>query len=146
MTLATALNPQIEPSICPTGPCAIVIFGAAGNLTKRLLLPALYNLKRSNLLPQEFAIVGVAHTPMSQDDFRTNLRQDIHKFATVDVDDYLYQQFKQRLYYLSNEFQDAKTYQQLKTLLTQVDRDCGTQGNYLFYLTISPNFFCNIIA
>jgi glucose-6-phosphate 1-dehydrogenase len=146
MTVATASHAAIEPSAHAAGPCTIVIFGAAGDLTKRLLLPALYNLKRSHLLPQEFAIVGVAHTPISQDDFRSKLNQDIHEFATVAVDDQLWQQFEQRLYYLSGEFQDAKLYQQLQTLLTQVDEDCGTQGNYLFYLATSSNFFCDIIA
>lgn len=146
MTIATASNSQIGTSVRPADPCAIVIFGAAGDLTKRLLMPALYNLKRSNLLPQEFAIVGVAHTPMSQDDFRSKLDRDIHEFATVDVDNQLWQQFDQRLCYLPGEFQDAKTYQQLQTLLTQVDQECGTQGNYLFYLATSSNFFCDIIT
>lgn len=145
MTIATAPQPQIQLSVSPAGPCAIVIFGAAGDLTKRLLLPALYNLKRSNLLPQEFAIVGVAHTPMSQDDFRSKLNRDIHEFATVAVDDHFWQQFEQRLYYLPGEFQDVGTYQHLQELLTQVDQDCGTQGKYLFYLATSSNFFCDII-
>lgn len=67
MTIATASNPQVKPSVRPAGPCATVIFGAAGDLTKRLLMPALYNLAHSKLLPQEFAIVGVAHTQVSQD-------------------------------------------------------------------------------
>ncbi|MBW4445000.1 MAG: glucose-6-phosphate dehydrogenase [Plectolyngbya sp. WJT66-NPBG17] len=146
MTIATAPPSRIEPSVSPASPCAIVIFGAAGDLTKRLLLPALYNLKRSHLLPQEFAIVGVAHTSISQDDFRSKLNQEIHEFATIAVDDQLWQQFEQRLYYLPGEFQDAKTYQQLQDVLTQVDRDCGTQGNYLFYLATSSNFFSDIIA
>lgn len=145
MTIAVPQS-QIKTSVHPAEPCAIVIFGAAGDLTKRLLLPALYNLACSNLLPQEFAIVGVAHTPMSQDDFRSKLNRDIHEFATVAVDDRLWQQFEQRSYYLHGEFQDAKTYQQLQDLLTQVDRECGTQGNYLFYLATSSNFFCDIIA
>lgn len=145
MTIATAPDSQVKSSVRPAAPCAIVIFGAAGDLTKRLLMPALYNLKRSNLLPQQFAIVGVAHTPMSQDEFRSKLNQEIHEFATVAVDDQLWQQFDQRLYYLPGEFQDAKTYQQLQALLTQVDQECGTQGNYLFYLATSSNFFCNII-
>jgi glucose-6-phosphate 1-dehydrogenase len=105
MTVAIASHAAIEPSTHSAGPCTIVIFGAAGDLTKRLLLPALYNLKRSNLLPQEFAIVGVAHTPISQDDFRSKLNQEIHEFATVEVDDQLWQQFEQRLYYLPGEFQ-----------------------------------------
>ncbi|BAY49956.1 glucose-6-phosphate 1-dehydrogenase (plasmid) [Scytonema sp. HK-05] len=146
MTIAPAPHSQVETSVRPADPCVIVIFGAAGDLTKRLLLPALYNLARSNLLPQEFAIVGVAHTQMSQDDFRSKLSRDIHEFATVAVDDHLWQQFEQRLYYLPGEFQDAKTYQQLQELLTQVDQNCGTQGNYLFYLATASNFFCDIIA
>ena len=146
MTVATDSHAVIKTSTRSAGPCAIVIFGAAGDLTKRLLLPALYNLKRSHLLPQEFAIVGIAHTPMSQDDFRSKLNQEIHEFATVTVDDQLWQQFEQRLYYLPGEFQDTKTYQQLQELLIQVDQDCGTQGNYLFYLATSSNFFCDIIA
>lgn len=146
MTVATTSHAAIETSAHAAEPCAIVIFGAAGDLTKRLLLPALYNLAHSNLLPKEFAIVGVAHTPISQDNFRSKLNREIHEFATVPVDDRLWQQFEQRLYYLPGEFQDAKTYQQLQNLLTQVDQDCGTQGNYLFYLATSSNYFCDIIA
>ncbi|BAZ70959.1 glucose-6-phosphate 1-dehydrogenase (plasmid) [Fischerella sp. NIES-4106] len=146
MTIATAPQSQVKTSVRPAGPCVIVIFGAAGDLTKRLLLPALYNLARSNLLPQEFAIVGVAHTQMSQDDFRGKLNQDIHEFATVTVDDRIWQQLEQRSYYLRGEFQDAKTFQQLQDLLPQVDRECGTQGNYLFYLATSSNFFCDIVS
>lgn len=154
MTIATdsatgsAATPPttIEPSAHVVGPCTIVIFGAAGDLTKRLLLPALYNLKRSHLLPQAFAIIGVAHTPMSQDDFRRKLNQEVHEFATVVVDEQLWQQFEQRLYYLPGEFQDAQTYQRLQQLLLQADQDCGTQGNYLFYLATASSFFCDIIA
>ena len=93
MTIATAVNSDLATaSVHRAGPCAIVIFGAAGDLTKRLLMPALYNLAQTNLLPKDFAIVGVAHTPMSQDDFRYKLRQEIQEFATVSVDNQLWQQ------------------------------------------------------
>jgi glucose-6-phosphate 1-dehydrogenase len=146
MTFTQASNQQAEATARPAGACTIVIFGAAGDLTKRLLLPALYNLKQNQLLPQEFAIIGVAHTAMSQDDFRSKLTQDIHEFATVAVEDQLWQFFEQRLYYLAGEFQDPTTYQQLQNLLAQVDRDCGTQGNYLFYLATAANFFNDIIT
>ncbi|MEH2006141.1 glucose-6-phosphate dehydrogenase [Nostoc sp.] len=146
MTVATTPQVPVEASIRPAEPCVIIIFGAAGDLTKRLLLPALYNLKQSNLLPQEFAIVGVAHSPMSQDDFRSKLAQDIHEFATVPVDEQLWQPLEQRLYYLAGEFQSDDTYHQLQDLLTQVDQDCGTQGNYLFYLATASNLFCDIIT
>ena len=147
MTVATAINSDLATaSARPAGPCAIVIFGAAGDLTKRLLMPALYNLAHTNLLPKDFAIVGVAHTPMSQDDFRHKLRQEIQEFATVSVDNQLWQQLEQRLYYLSGEFQDPNTYHQLQNLLQQVDQECGTQSNYLYYLATSSNFFCDIVS
>jgi len=129
----------------PAGPCAIVIFGAAGDLTKRKLLPALYNLAKSNLLPQKFAVIGVARTPNSTDDFRANLTRDIYEFATSSVDTSLWEQLGQRLYYLPGEFQDPDTYTRLKHLLAEVDRECGTQGNYLYYLATAPSFFCDIV-
>jgi glucose-6-phosphate 1-dehydrogenase len=129
----------------PAGACAIVIFGAAGDLTQRLLIPALYNLLHSNLLPKEWAIVGVARAPMSSEDFRTKMSQAIHEFATVEVNDSLWQDFEQRFYYLSGNFEDDSTYQQLQTLLGQIDQDHGTQGNYLYYLATAANFFCDII-
>jgi glucose-6-phosphate 1-dehydrogenase len=146
MTIATASSPQVSALTRAADPCAIVIFGAAGDLTKRLLMPALYNLAHTSLLPKEFAIVGVAHTSMSQDDFRHKISQEIQEFATVPVDNQLWQQLERRLYYLSGEFQDPNTYQQLKKLLQQVDQDCGTQGNHLYYLATSSNFFCDIVA
>jgi glucose-6-phosphate 1-dehydrogenase len=139
MTVATAVNSDLATaSARPAGPCAIVIFGAAGDLTKRLLMPALYNLAHANLLPKDFAIVGVAHTAISQEDFRSNLSQDIQEFATVPVDKQLWQQVEQRLYYLTGDFQDPNTYRQLQDLLKQVDQECGTQSNYLYYLATLP--------
>jgi len=141
----TALQTTNELPVQPAGPCALIIFGAAGDLTKRKLLPALYNLAKSNLLPQEFAVVGVARAPISTDDFRTNLTRDIYEFATSSVDTSLWEQLGQRLYYLPGEFQDPETYTRLKHLLTEVDRECGTQGNYLYYLATAPGFFCDII-
>jgi glucose-6-phosphate 1-dehydrogenase len=122
-----------------------VIFGAAGDLTKRKLIPTLYNLAQSKLLPKEFAVVGIARAPISSEDFRAKMTRDIHEFATSDIDPELWQWFEQRLYYLAGKFQDIHTYSQLKELLAQVDGECGTQGNYLYYLATAPNFFCDII-
>jgi glucose-6-phosphate 1-dehydrogenase len=129
----------------PANPCVIVIFGAAGDLTKRLLLPALYNLAQGNLLPKEFAVVGVARTQMSTEDFRNKMSQDIQQFATVPVDTQLWQWFRERLYYLTGDFQDPHTYSHLQDLLAQVDTEQKTQGNYLYYLAVAPDFFCDII-
>ena len=70
----------------PAGPCAMVIFGAGGDLTKRMLIPAMYNLCRGKLLPEEFAIIGVSIEPFSVDEFRERVGKDIREFAAGGVD------------------------------------------------------------
>ena len=129
----------------PAEPCAIAIFGAAGDLTKRLLMPALYNLAKSGLLPKEFAIIGVAHTDLSSDEFRDQMSQDIKEFATQEVDSKVWNQIESRLDYLQADFEDPNTYQQLQSKLSKVDSEKGTNGNYLFYLATSPSFFRAIV-
>ncbi len=68
-------------------PCVMVIFGAAGDLTKRKLIPALYNLKRSNLLSDNFAVIGVARAEMNDGEFRRRLRDDMNEFATEEIEE-----------------------------------------------------------
>ncbi len=82
-------------------PCVMVIFGAAGDLTRRKLIPALYNLAKLQLLSREFAVVGLARSPMSTDDFRKKASEDIKQFASEPVDPDLWEWFVRRLYYVS---------------------------------------------
>ena len=117
----------------PARPCAVVIFGAAGDLTKRKLLPALYNLKAHGLLPRELAIVGVARKPMSHDQFRHEQSKDIAEFATMPVDQKLWADRRDTLYYQAGEFGDPATYSRLAALLDEVARAHGTGGNVLFW-------------
>ena len=144
VTTAPKCETKIEQAT-PAGPCAIAIFGAAGDLTKRLLMPALYNLAKSGLLPEEFAIIGVAHTDLSSDEFRDQMSQDIKEFATQDVDSKVWDWIAERLDYLQGDFEDPNTYKQLQEKLSKVDSDRQTQGNYLFYLATSPSFFQSIV-
>jgi glucose-6-phosphate 1-dehydrogenase len=145
MILETPVKQLDETLNQSAGPCVIVIFGAAGDLTQRLLLPALYNLASSNLLPNDCAIVGVARAAMSTEDFRSKMHQAIQEFATVEVDEQRWQTLEQRFYYLSGDFQDINTYHQLQNLLGEIDEDWNTQGNYLYYLATASTFFCDII-
>jgi glucose-6-phosphate 1-dehydrogenase len=145
MIAAQEMTVTDEQPVQLADPCVMVIFGAAGDLTKRLLIPALYNLARSNLLPKEFAIVGFARAQMSSDDFRQKMSREIQEFATGSVDAELWDAFVQRLYYLSGNFEDAGSYQQLVDLLATVDQECGTRGNYLYYLATASDFFCEIV-
>ncbi len=126
-------------------PCAMVIFGAAGDLTRRKLIPALYNLAKTQVLSREFAIVGVARSPMSDEDFRKKMTADIKKFATEAVDNDLWEWFCKRLYYVSGDFDDKTVYAKLKEKLDQVDKDHTTHGNHFYYLATAANFFGPIV-
>ena len=129
----------------PGDPCVFVIFGATGDLTKRLLMPALYNLLANKLLPDNFAIVGVSNVKMSSADFRKQLGDEIGQFATTKVSPELWKWFDQRISYMSGDFTDPATYQRLKTELEATDKLHGTPGNYLFYTAVSPSFFGEIV-
>jgi glucose-6-phosphate 1-dehydrogenase len=126
-------------------PCIMVIFGASGDLTKRKLIPSLYNLARENLLSKEFAVVGIARRGMSNEKFREKMSQNIKEFATSLVDSDLWHWFVRRLYYLSGDAQDPNAYKELQGLLAEVDKEHGTRGNYLYYLATSPDFFSPVI-
>jgi glucose-6-phosphate 1-dehydrogenase len=129
----------------PGDPCVMVIFGASGDLTRRKLLPALYNLARNQLLSREFALVGVARDAMSTEEFRAKLKQDLQQFSGQQLDADLSQWFEERMYYITGEFGDAKTFQQLKNLLQKIDQEKNTQQNYFFYLAITPVFFGPVV-
>jgi len=126
-------------------PCVMVVFGAAGDLTRRKLIPSLYNLAKYNLLSREFAVIGIARNPMSTDEFRTKLVQDLKEFVAGQIDPDLQEWLERHVYYITGEFNDASTYQQLKELLQKVDKDQGTHGNYFYYLATAPDFFGSIV-
>jgi glucose-6-phosphate 1-dehydrogenase len=129
----------------PGDPCIMVIFGAAGDLTRRKLIPALYNLAKAELLSREFAIVGVAHNPMSTDDFRKKLTDDVRQYAGSEIDPDIWEWFTRRLYYIPAEFDDKNVYAQLKTTLEKLDQEHATHGNFFFYLATAPAFFGSIV-
>src|ERR1700727_1821251 len=104
-------------------PCVMVIFGAAGDLTGRMLIPALYNLARAQLLSQDFAVVGVARAQLSDDDFRKRVHDDIKAYCGTCVEDDLWKWFIARFSYFPGDFKDDKLYPQLKDFLDKVDQD-----------------------
>ena len=107
----TDVMPAIEQRIGKPGdPCAMVIFGASGDLTRRKLIPALYNLAKNELLSREFAVIGVARAPMSTEDYRKKVSEDIQEFATDKVDPDIWESFVRRMYYLSGDMGDKNLY------------------------------------
>jgi glucose-6-phosphate 1-dehydrogenase len=125
-------------------PIVVVIFGASGDLTKRKLLPALYHLQQSALLPKEFAIVGVARRPL-QDEFPKDMKDGILKFGGVKEDSEELDTFIARVSYHAMNFDDDGGYEGLKSLLAKIDKEQGTKGNRLFYLATAPEYFSDII-
>ncbi len=129
----------------PGDPCVMVIFGAAGDLTRRKLIPALYNLASEQLLSREFAVVGLARAQMSTEEFRAKVSEDMKQFATGPVDSDLWEWFVRRMHYVPGNFNDSNAYAQLKTTLEKVDKDHSTHGNYFFYLATAPNYFGSVV-
>jgi glucose-6-phosphate 1-dehydrogenase len=113
-------------------PCAMLIFGAAGDLTKRKLMPALYNLKANGLLPRELAIIGVARRPRSHEAFRADMTRELAEFATGEVDERIWSELSERLYYAEGDFSDPGLYGRLGALLKEVEGTHDTHGNVLF--------------
>ncbi len=126
-------------------PCVLVIFGAAGDLTQRLLIPSLYNLAHHHLLPQNFAVVGLARNEMTDEDFRQSMHRAIDQSARIGtVEPAIWENLEKRLHYIAASFDDPGGYTRLAEVLAQCDRDFHTQGNYLFYLATPPTFFGEI--
>jgi glucose-6-phosphate 1-dehydrogenase len=123
-------------------PCTVVIFGASGDLTKRKLVPALYRLVQQRVLPAEFAIVGLARTEMSTDEFRARMKEAVVEFSEAkSVDEEVWESFARGLSYLTADINNPADYDKLAAMLAEVDKERGTQGNRLFYLSVAPKFY-----
>ena len=145
MALAEAISGSQHRTGKPADPCVMVIFGAAGDLTRRKLIPALYNLAKAQLLSREFAVVGLSRKPMSADDFRQKVAEDIKLYAGGSGDTDIVEWFGRRVYYIPGDFDDPKLYPQLKDSLQKVNLDHGTHNNVFYYLATAPKYFGPVV-
>jgi glucose-6-phosphate 1-dehydrogenase len=124
-------------------PCALVIFGASGDLTKRLLVPALYNLSRTNCLPDDFALFGVARSAVSDEAWR----QELHDFLSksVDIDETVWAKLAATMHYVQGDAGDPALYESLRDTLAAAAERHGTRGNAIFYLAVADKFFGPIV-
>jgi glucose-6-phosphate 1-dehydrogenase len=125
-------------------PCCLVIFGASGDLTHRLLVPALYNLAAARLLPKAFSLIGVARSPSSSEAFRADLAKSLPQFANRSIDQNVLNQVLGCVGYVQGDPDDESTYANIERELTRVERERATQGNRLFYLATPPAGFAPI--
>jgi glucose-6-phosphate 1-dehydrogenase len=131
----------------PPPPCAIVIFGANGDLTKRLIIPALYNLARTNLLPQRLALVGVDHNKKTNEEWQQQLKDFLAQVLAKNneqIDETLWRQVSGSMSFFSGDFEKPDTYAGLKDLLAELDKQHALEGNVLFYMAVADRFFGTI--
>ncbi len=127
-------------------PCVMVIFGATGDLTRRKLIPALYNLSRERLIPAGFSVVGFARRPLSDETFREDMLEGINEFSrSRPAQPAVWETFSQGIFYLHSDFDNPQGYRELASRLEQIDRERGTGGNRVFYLATPPSAYPAII-
>lgn len=126
-------------------PCCMIIFGASGDLTHRMLLPALYDLALDRRLPPRFAVVGFARTPWTDEEFRAEARKSAQAFSRRPIDESVWETFSQSLFYISGEYHHPEAHARLNQLLDRMRQERGTEANHLFYLAIPPATFPLVI-
>src|SRR5215208_329156 len=137
--------PRDDRSTPPAAPCTMVIFGASGDLTKRKLLPALYNLRKAGLLSDQFAVVGAARSPITDDEFRRKAKEDLVGCDEGHSDPAVVDWLVLRLHYMPLDAADPTSYGKLAERIAAVDKDHGTGGNVLYYLATAPDLFAETV-
>jgi glucose-6-phosphate 1-dehydrogenase len=128
----------------PASPCAMTIFGAAGDLTKRKLIPALYHLDVSGLLPKNFGLVAFGRSDMTAEAFRAQLDGEVPGFLGEQFRRDTWESLVGRIHYVGGDFSDPAAYARVGEALAMIDKTEGTGGNYLHYLATPPSFFLEI--
>ncbi|MGH2904086.1 MAG: glucose-6-phosphate dehydrogenase, partial [Solirubrobacteraceae bacterium] len=145
--VAAEENPLVEGlERVPVAPTTLVIFGATGDLARRKLLPALYNLAHEGALPECFHLVGVSRKDKTDDAFREECRQAIHSFSRRPPSEDVLRGFLEHVHYVPGQFDDEAPYVELERALDGFDREAGETLNRAFYLSTAPNFFPPIVS
>ena len=137
----------------PADPCAMVIFGASGDLTKRLVVPALYNLARTKVLPEKFALIGVARSERTTESWRDHLYDMLKSFvgnaaAEFDVDhidEAVWKRLAEKMTYIQGDLTKPELYEKLRGVLDEAEKAHGTQGNAIFYLAVADRLFGTVV-
>lgn len=123
------------------GPSGLIIFGVTGDLSRKKLMPAVYDLANRGLLPPGFALVGFARRDWETQDFAQVVHDAVKQYARTPFDEDVWAQLARGIRFVSGEFDDDTAFERLKTTISELDRDRGTMGNHAFYLSIPPKSF-----
>ncbi|HWD63098.1 MAG TPA: glucose-6-phosphate dehydrogenase, partial [Humibacter sp.] len=123
------------------GPSSLIIFGVTGDLSRKKLMPAVYDLANRGLLPPGFALVGFARRDWEDQDFEKVVYDAVKQYSRTEFRDEVWRQLAQGIRFVPGEFDDDEAFERLKTTVDELDRDRGTMGNHAFYLSIPPKAF-----
>jgi len=146
---ARPLEPSPRRQVPPADPCAMVVFGAGGDMAKRLLIPALYNLSRTKVLPEKFALIGVDLAEGTAETWRDHLYDMLKTFvgnaaAEFDIDridEVAWQRLAAKMSYLHGDLTKPELYEKIHGALDDAEKTHGTEGNAIFYLAVADRFF-----
>ena len=150
-TTIIAAAPRREPK--PADPCAMVIFGAFGDLTKRLVVPALYNLAHTGLLPAHFALIGVDLADGTSESWREHLYTMLRassaiasaEFDVDAIDEKAWNALAARMSYVQGDITKPELYEKLAGVLAEAQKKQATGGNAIFYLAVADRFFGTVV-
>jgi len=126
-------------------PCSFIVFGVTGDLTHRLVIPALYNLAAADLLPDKFCVVGVARKGMSGEELRDSLLKGLHQFATRPVDEAIAQRLLECVTGIEGDPNEPASFDAMRERIEKLEANRSTGGNRLFYLATPPTAFAPIV-
>ena len=143
--------PRRQPK--PADPCAIVIFGAGGDLTKRLVMPALYNLQRTGMLLENFALIGADLAESTAEGWRDHLHEMLQSFVgntssefdVESIDEAAWNKLADKMQYVQGDLTKPELYEKIGAALKTAEQQHGTKGNAIFYLAIADRFFATVI-
>jgi glucose-6-phosphate 1-dehydrogenase len=140
-------NPLVEGlERLPVHPTTLVIFGGTGDLAKRKLLPAVYNLAHEGALPERFNLIGVSRSDIPHDDYRDMARDSIKQFSRREPDEQVLERLIERIRYVPGTFDDDSVYENLDKHAAEFDEEAGIPFNRVFYLSTAPTFFPVIVG
>ncbi len=128
------------------GPCGMVIFGVTGDLARKKLMPAIYDLTSRGLLPPGFSLVGFARREWEDQDFAQIVHDSVKEHARTEFREEVWEQLAEGFRFVPGDFADDAAFETLKETIERLDKERGTGGNHAFYLSIPPRFFSDVLA
>jgi len=123
------------------GPASLVLFGVTGDLARKKLMPAVYDLANRGLLPPSFALVGFARREWENEDFAAEVKESVKAYARTPFDETVWKQLSEGIRFVQGEFDDDEAFKRLSDTIDELDEQRGTRGNHAFYLSIPPKAF-----